>query len=157
MKYYLAYGSNLSLEQMAVRCPDALPVGTATLEGYRLAFRGSHSGAYLTIIPEEGAQTPVAVWSVSEADERSLDIYEGFPRFYDKISVQTKLEPLSGGRRRTIEAMVYLLPMRARPGIPTTHYWNVCAEGYARFGFDMKHMRQALEEVEHGRANKISA
>ena len=28
-KYYIAYGSNLSVEQMAVRCPDARVVGNA--------------------------------------------------------------------------------------------------------------------------------
>lgn len=30
-KYYLAYGSNLSVAQMAQRCPDAVYVGTAVL------------------------------------------------------------------------------------------------------------------------------
>lgn len=35
-KYYLAYGSNLSMAQMAQRCPDAVYVGTAELKDYRL-------------------------------------------------------------------------------------------------------------------------
>ena len=34
--YYLAYGSNLNVEQMKKRCPDAVVVGTAVLDGYRL-------------------------------------------------------------------------------------------------------------------------
>ena len=37
-KYYLAYGSNLNLEQMSRRCPTARVVGKAQLENYRLAF-----------------------------------------------------------------------------------------------------------------------
>lgn len=32
-KYYIAYGSNLSVEQMAYRCPDAKIAGQAVLAG----------------------------------------------------------------------------------------------------------------------------
>ena len=32
-KYYIAYGSNLSVEQMADRCPDAKIAGQAVLAG----------------------------------------------------------------------------------------------------------------------------
>ena len=39
-KYYIAYGSNLSVEQMAQRCPDARIVGQAVLEDWELAFHG---------------------------------------------------------------------------------------------------------------------
>lgn len=35
---YFAYGSNMNLNQMAFRCPDAEVVDTVRLEGYRLAF-----------------------------------------------------------------------------------------------------------------------
>ena len=39
-KYYIAYGSNLSVEQMADRCPDAKIAGQAVLAGWELLFRG---------------------------------------------------------------------------------------------------------------------
>ena len=61
-RYYIAYGSNLNVEQMKHRCPDARVVGTATLEGWTLLFRGSKTGSYLTIEPKEGSSVPVAVW-----------------------------------------------------------------------------------------------
>ena len=35
---YFAYGSNMNVNQMAFRCPDAEVVDTVRLEGYRLAF-----------------------------------------------------------------------------------------------------------------------
>jgi hypothetical protein len=38
---YLAYGSNLNLEQMAYRCPNAKALGGTKLNGYRLLFRGA--------------------------------------------------------------------------------------------------------------------
>lgn len=37
-KHYFAYGSNMNLNQMAFRCPDAEVVGPVRLEGYCLAF-----------------------------------------------------------------------------------------------------------------------
>ena len=33
-KYYIAYGSNLSRQQMAQRCPGAKIVGSAVLKGW---------------------------------------------------------------------------------------------------------------------------
>ena len=40
-RFYLAYGSNLSLERMKNRCPDAVAFGTAVIPGYRLLFKRS--------------------------------------------------------------------------------------------------------------------
>ena len=37
-KLYIAYGSNLSVEQMAVRCPDAEIMGKAVLKDWTLRF-----------------------------------------------------------------------------------------------------------------------
>ena len=52
-KLYFAYGSNINLEQMAYRCPDASVVGPVTLEGWELLFR---RGGFATIAPKEGEQ-----------------------------------------------------------------------------------------------------
>lgn len=43
-KLYFAYGSNINLDQMDMRCPDARVVGTVVLEGYELLFRGNLRG-----------------------------------------------------------------------------------------------------------------
>lgn len=48
-KLYIAYGSNMDEKQMAGRCPTARLLGTSELEGYRLLFKGSKTGAYATI------------------------------------------------------------------------------------------------------------
>ena len=79
-KYYLAYGSNLNIAQMAHRCPGAKPVGTAAIPDYRLLFKGSGTGAYLTIEPETGGKVPVGVWSLTAADELALAVLCGKPR-----------------------------------------------------------------------------
>ena len=82
-KYYLAYGSNLSVEQMNVRTPDAI-VGTGLLFGWRLLFR-----QFDTIEKFEGFSVPVLVWKISSQDEKSLDRYEGYSKFYGKKKSQT--------------------------------------------------------------------
>lgn len=95
-KYYLAYGSNLNVRQMALRCPTAKPVGSAVIKDYELLFKGSKTGAYLTIEPKSGAEVPVAVWSVELADEERLDVYEGFPAFYYKTEFDLPVNYFSG-------------------------------------------------------------
>ncbi len=56
-KLYFAYGSNINLDQMAQRCPDAQVVGPVTLENYELLFRGNLRGAGGSpSLPGRGAQ-----------------------------------------------------------------------------------------------------
>ena len=40
MKLYGAYGSNLNLKQMHIRCPNAKPVCSFYLENFNLVFKG---------------------------------------------------------------------------------------------------------------------
>ena len=40
-KLYIAYGSNLNLEQMKFRCPTAKLVGKGIVENYELQFKES--------------------------------------------------------------------------------------------------------------------
>lgn len=88
---YFAYGSNLNLGQMAVRCPQAGVVGKAVLEGYELAFRRG----VLTILPKEGGRVNGLLWRVNAWDELTLDRYEGYPHLYTKelLPVQTDSGP----------------------------------------------------------------
>ena len=71
---YFAYGSNLDLEQMAQRCPDAEIVGPVRLENYELRFRGS---GFATVAPKKGSTVYGLVWKLTPNCEQSLDRYEG--------------------------------------------------------------------------------
>ena len=91
-RLYFAYGSNINLEQMACRCPAAEVVGSAVLDGYELLFRGNRSGyGVATVEPLSGSQVSGLLWKLTPECERSLDIYEGYPRLYEKedITVRT--------------------------------------------------------------------
>ena len=146
---YLAYGSNMSLEQMYHRCPDAEPVGKGIIKGWRLMFKGSQSGNYATIEKEEGCTVPVVAWAISEKDEERLDRYEGWPHFYVKETVEFDYIGDRPGRRVKGEGMVYIMPPdESTLGLPSQRYFDVLMEGYQRFGLDLKILFEALEYSE---------
>ncbi len=145
-KFYLAYGSNLSIEQMKVRTPDAEIVGTAMLEGWRLLFR-----QYATIKKSGTYKTPVLVWKISEQDEKNLDRYEGFPKFYRKKNLTVAVTALDGKFLGDITAMVYIMTanavhLRKSNPNPSSHYFSILYEGYETFGFDKQILKTALFE-----------
>ena len=144
-KYYLAYGSNLNVAQMRWRCPDARALGTATIEDYRLLFKGSKTGSYLTIEAREGAQVPVAVWEVSEEDEKRLDRYEGFPTSYYKKELELTFTGIKTGKKRKRKCFVYIMHEDRSIGIPSRSYVETCIEGYRDFGFNLKYLKDAYE------------
>lgn len=143
-QYYLAYGSNLNLRQMALRCPTAKAVGTAVIKGYELLFKGSKTGAYLTIEPKVGAEVPVAVWSVEPADEQRLDVYEGYPTFYYKIELDLPVRYFSG-KSVVRKAFVYIMHEERPLGLPSGSYVRTCLEGYRNFSFDESILLAALD------------
>lgn len=143
-RYYIAYGSNLNSRQMQVRCPGAQAVGTAVLEGYRLMFKGSRTGSYLTVEPEEGCSVPVAVWEVTAADERALDRYEGFPVLYYKQELRLPVKGVEDGKAHNRTAFVYIMREERPFGIPSRRYMETCAEGYRDFGFDIETLMEAF-------------
>ena len=142
-RYYLAYGSNLNIEQMRYRCPSARIIGTAVIEGYQLLFKGSKTGSYLTIEPRDGASVPVAVWSVTEEDELRLDRYEGFPTFYYKKELRLPIKGIKTGKARVRDTFVYIMDERRPLGIPSRMYMQTCFEGYRDFGFDRRFLVDA--------------
>lgn len=126
-KLYLAYGSNLNKAQMRMRCPDAIAIGTTEIKDYRLLFRGHPLAAVATIEKEKGSSVPVALWSISEADERALDRYEGFPRLYIKKMLTV---PFGG---RNVKAMAYVMTDGRPLGRPSAAYLGTIRQGYADF------------------------
>ena len=147
-KYYIAYGSNLNVAQMRRRCPHATILGTAELKDWELLYKGSKTGAYLTIEKCAGGTVPVVVWEVTAEDEAALDRYEGFPSFYYKRDFKVVCKGIRTGRRRTVQAFAYIMHEDRPFGMPTGRYMMICAEGYDTFFFDQAHLIRAYEKTE---------
>ncbi len=141
-RYYMAYGSNLNIGQMKYRCPGAEVVTTATLKNWKLVFRGSKTGSYLTIEKAKGYSVPIALWRITKDDELSLDFYEGYPSFYYK---RRFILPCDDGRKH--RAFAYIMHEHRPIGVPSARYMDVCAEGYDAFGFDLNILKTAEEEA----------
>lgn len=140
MKHYIAYGSNLNIQQMGYRCPSASPIGSAVIKGYDLVYKGSKTGAYLTI--EEGdGEVPVGVWEVSPSDEKALDFYEGYPRFYYKKEIKVEVDG------KEIDAFVYIMRENRPYGIPSEWYIEDCRKGYEDFGLDVRYLDKAYKRT----------
>ena len=143
-RYYIAYGSNLNIPQMRMRCPGARIIGTSVIENYQLLFKGSKTGSYLTIEPKDGAEVPVAVWEVTETDEKALDRYEGYPNFYYKKEMTLDIKGIRTGKVRRRDAFAYIMHEERELGIPSWYYVNTCLDGYRAFGFDEKYLFDAI-------------
>ena len=142
MKYYIAYGSNLSVRQMAVRCPEARVAGKAVLKDWKLVIK-----LHATIEPCEGSEVPVLIWEISDRDEKYLDVYEGFPSYYFKRDLEVTMTDLKGKRPRQVTAMVYIMTEGRAVRMPMKGYVDVLVEGYERFGFDLGILRRALRDT----------
>lgn len=138
-RYYLAYGSNLNISQMRMRCPDSKVVSKGFINDYELLFKGSMTGAYLTIEEKKGGKVPVGIWEVSVIDELSLDRYEGYPHFYYKREFEIELD----GKKEV--AFVYIMHEDRPLGIPSNFYVETCKEGYEAFSFDKRYLTNAIK------------
>lgn len=143
-RLYLAYGSNLNIEQMKRRCPTATIYGKGAVRGYRLLFKGTEGNAYLTIEPCQGEAVPVVVWDIKPDDELALDRYEGYPRLYEKEDMIIELET-----GEVVETMVYIMTDkvegRTSLNMPSERYLITVAEGYKSAGFDVEVIQKALK------------
>jgi hypothetical protein len=70
---YFAYGTNMNMESMAIRCPTAKPIGWAGLSGWRLII---NTDGWPTIVPCPGTVLYGALWKLTDEDEAALDFYE---------------------------------------------------------------------------------
>lgn len=136
---YMAYGSNLNLEQMAIRCPTAKVLGGTILEGYELLFRGRNGSAVATVEKKEYGKVPVLLWELEPSDEAALDRYEGFPSFYRKEyhEVYFKDQP--------VEVMVYIMNDGYPINTPSRRYYETILQGYITAGFDTKVLNRAVK------------
>ena len=132
---YIAYGSNMVEEQMAHRCPNARLIGMGQLPNHRLEF---YLHATVERSRAKGASVPVAVWEINEEDEKNLDYYEGFPRYYTKHKRRVRMDDGS-----QIEGMVYIMNM-IRPLIPHDSYSNGIHAAYQKLGLSSE-IKRVLE------------
>ena len=127
--FYMAYGMNTNRESMAVRCPQAKPMGAFYLPDHRLVFRG-----VADFVADVESVLPVVLWEITPDCLRSLDALEGYPHFYNR-------------RKLNGAWIVYEMVDQSRTSLPSEHYYRMIEEGYKDFGLDDWHLRHAKADA----------
>jgi gamma-glutamylcyclotransferase (GGCT)/AIG2-like uncharacterized protein YtfP len=135
-KFYLAYGMNSNLAQMAQRCPAARSLGRVKLYDHKLSFK-----TFCDAVPTSGSVMQCALWSITEDCEQALDRLEGFPDFYGKKEVEVMYQG------KLIKAMIYYMTDFYRSGLPSESYLRMVTEGYLDHNIDFEQIYHALDEV----------
>lgn len=135
MKKYIAYGSNLNIKQMGVRCPTAKVVETTVIKDYQLTFKN-----VATIEPKQGSEVPIVVWDIDEQSEKALDKYEGYPYLYRKEYIEIVING------KTEKGMVYIMN-KGEPAYPNRYYYDVILQGYNDVGLDTAYLEDAIKDT----------
>jgi gamma-glutamylcyclotransferase (GGCT)/AIG2-like uncharacterized protein YtfP len=114
--------------QMKKRCPDSIPISKVKLKGYKLVFN-----RVADIIESAGDIVEGAVYEVSVRDLNNLDIYEGYPRLYERINIET-----IDAAGSVFKAFVYVMVNKGI-GEPSEIYYNTIAQGFEDWEYLRKH------------------
>lgn len=137
MKYYWAYGSNLSMAAMARRCPGAIKVGPLSLDDGALVFRG-----VADVVTRKGSRIEGGLWLITPDNERVLDAYEGVgAKFYLKryLTIEVKGKPR--------DCLFYQMAISVGVMPPGERYLDTIVQGYKDFGLDLQLLDAALHEA----------
>ncbi len=126
--FYFAYGSNLCVTQMALRCPDAADPRPAVLSDHDWLI---NERGVATIEPLAGNQVHGVLWRVSDDDLATLDSAEGVPARYrrDQLTVRTDDGPSP--------AWVFI-DHRVTPGPPRPGYLPRIIDGALHHGLPQR-------------------
>lgn len=125
---YFAYGSNLCVQQMAARCPDAGDPRPAVLSDHDWLI---NERGVATVEPFAGSEVHGVLWRLSDRDLTVLDSAEGVPVRYrrDMLTVHTE----SGAET----AWVYIDP-RLTMGEPRVGYLPRIIDGAIHHGLPQR-------------------
>ena len=137
MNYYFAYGSNLHHLQMKRRCPNCRYVKKFILHNFNLTFRSKYGAA--DIEKKKGSKVYGALYLISKAAEKRLDIYEEYPTLYKKMFFKY-------GNNKV---MTYIMPKKTKLVPPSTRYLNIIKQGYKDCKLSVKSLNLALSQLKH--------
>ena len=75
----------------------------------------------------------------------TLTSQDRHPSFYYKKTMEVEVQSFIGEKTDDVtEAIIYIMHEDRPLGCPTKHYYDICLEGYCRFGFKQTVLEQAL-------------
>ena len=141
---YGAYGANLNMANMEVRCPQAKPILGFNLVGYRLVFN-----SVADIVKDKDTKVPIGLWKITKEGEKSLDRYEGYPHLYKKIRLKIDVPGFKG------QKVMFYVMRRKGVALPPASYFDTIAQGYDDFALDKDYLNWAVHEADQMQKNKL--
>ena len=92
------------------------------------------------------------LWRISERDEQSLDLYEGFPRLYGKEPV-TVVDP--DGLKREVMAYTMNSPYKDVPALPSKSYLEGILNGCRQNGIETASILEAVWLTQRDTHHKV--
>lgn len=138
--HYFAYGSNLDPDQMLDRCPSAVFVHRAVLDGFELAFTrwSTRRRCGVTdVVPAPGEHVWGVVYELSDADGLRLDGFEGYTpgrarNWYARVQ---RTVAIDGDPSRPLAVATYEVVDRSpTPFAPSADYLDHLLRGAAHWG-----------------------
>jgi gamma-glutamylcyclotransferase (GGCT)/AIG2-like uncharacterized protein YtfP len=131
--YYFAYGMNTNLIEMASRCPSAKIIGPATLKDHKFTF-----SYHADIHSEDNSVVHGALWLITKDCLQSLDLLEGYPRYYNRKIVEVTCKD------HRYFSWVYYMSRRGMNELPSKTYWDCLIEGYEKNNIPTDQLFQAI-------------
>ena len=141
---YGAYGANLNMANMEVRCPQAKPILGFNLVGYRLVFN-----SVADIVKDKDTKVPIGLWQITKECEKSLDRFEGYPYLYKKIKLKLDVPGFKG------QKVMFYVMRRKGVALPPASYFNTIAQGYDDFALNKDYLNWAVHEADQMQKNKL--
>ena len=149
MTFHFAYGSNMSRSHMAVRCPQAIALGTAVLAGWRFVVG---IDGYASIVQERGSQVRGVLWRLSPRDLAALNAYENvqgglyrlrtlpvrWQHARNAIAEPATIQPLHG--QHPVVALVYI-GCRGGTGTPRPGYMELVLDAAREWDLPQSYLR----------------
>jgi gamma-glutamylcyclotransferase len=139
---YFAFGSNLNVAQMRLRCPTSTVTGKAQLLDHALEFSGIsrrwQGGGTCNITPSPGSSVLGVLYRLSPADFDVLDGFEGAPGRYRRREIEVNAGD------DTIVAITYTRVVTPAMNPPSPAYAATVAYGYGLHGFALPPLLEAF-------------
>lgn len=126
MPLIFAYGANMDVAAMALRCPRSKPLGTARLMRHRLVAMRE---GWLNVTRDAHSTVFGVLWDVALADVAALDRYEGVGEGLYVKNLQTVASD-AGAKRALVYFGANIGPGAARADyletvIAAARYWSL--------------------------------
>lgn len=135
--YYFAYGMLCDPRNMDY--PGAQLIGAAVLPNFKLELL-----THANIVAKNGTKVIGALWQINQSILENLDVVEGYPDYYTRISVDVT------SKGKTYSAQVYVMTPRSRNihqgGAAGQAYVESIYDGYEYAGIPVEQLFDAIDE-----------